>query len=204
MGKTKKNRAKDYPNSTIKIGNDTIAKTYTNSKGDIINQIVLSPEQEERMKAYEDIMHEYILNLDSLTPEYYEKKNATLEAMKNKGIQEINDTYLPMIEDLKNDIVSRFGTLNTSTFLDNLNDIEKHRSNAISDLETNLLLESSNMDKAEREEYLKYIALLNEIQNSTLDTYLDFLGLTNSSSKALGSFINKKSNDLDLTPLYMQ
>ena len=91
--------------------------------------------------------------------------NSQLEAYKNKGMQTINDTYNPLLENLKTDIASRFGNLNNSVFFDNLNSIEKNRANAISDLAQDIEAQRSDLFNNELSKRYNYLNFMNDLQN---------------------------------------
>lgn len=85
-----------------------------------------------------------------------------------------------MINNLKNDIASRFGNLDNSMFMNKLNNIEYNRSNAIADLADNLISCQNELINNELSNRYNYINLLNTLQNqynnlalNTIDSSLD-------------------------------
>ena len=129
--------------------------------------------------------------------------NSQLEAYKNKGMQTINDTYNPLLENLKTDIASRFGNLNNSVFFDNLNSIEKNRANAISDLAQDIEAQRSDLFNNELSKRYNYLNFMNDLQNQITDNILNYLGVAQENSSSgtaynqnLANFQHDKMQDI--------
>lgn len=106
-----------------------------------------------------------------------------LDAYKQTGIKTINETYQPMFDALKSDIAERFGNLDNSAFIDNLNSIEKNRAEALSSLTQEILAKQNELYEQEmtnRYNYLNNLASTNEQLYSNI---LNFLNIANSSAK---------------------
>ena len=134
--------------------------------------------------------------------------NSQLDAYRNQGIKEINNTYLPMIKNLKNDIAGRFGNLNNSAFMNNLNSIENNRSDAISNLANNLLMQKNNLYDNELQRRYSYLNFLNNLQNQINNTALSYLHLAQSGSNAGNSYnqqaYNANASSMDQGMQYAQ
>ena len=88
-------------------------------------------------KAYNYAGEQFALNLPELNvfdADTQRKFDNQVQSYINQGVDDINDIYTPMLEDLQNDIASRFGNLDNSVFMDNLSDIEDSRAEAVSAL----------------------------------------------------------------------
>ena len=123
--------------------------------------------------------------------------NSQLEAYKNRGVQTINDIYDPIMDDLKNDVASRFGNLNNSIFMDNLNDIEENRAAAISDLAQDIEAQRSSLYNNELTQRYNYLNFLNDIQNQINNNALNYMGLSQSNS-ASGNSYNQNAYNANL------
>lgn len=221
MGKTKDSGAPAAPStptftpSIFKIGDQMVAKTYKEGK-DIINQIFETEAQKKQKEEYESLLNQYIPKVDSLSPDYVKQRDDIVKAFTNKGVKAIEDIYKPMINDLQNSIAARFGTLNTSTFLDDLNDVEKNRSNAVQGLTNDAFLVSEELDDAQRRKNYDFINLLSGNKNSYLKDIYQAIGMTNDASQLINSFnlSNKNKNATsgrvsgssgsDYTPFYLK
>jgi hypothetical protein len=148
-------------------------------------------------------------------PEYYAQKDKIINAQKEQGINTINDIYNPMVKGLQNNVASRFGTLNASTFIDELNNIEKNRAGAVAKLSQDLLANSSKLDDSQRTQNYDFINLISGLKNSSLDDIYNMLGLSRLSSDLLNSYnlanFNKNATNaansagsIDWTPYYLR
>ena len=125
--------------------------------------------------------------------------NNQLNVYKRQGQNCINQIYTPLINNLKNDIASRFGNLDNSMFMNNLNNIESNRGNAITELADNLISKQNELVNNELVNRYNYINLLNSLQNQynnlALSTINSSLGLGNSALAYNNSVANNKSSD---------
>lgn len=183
----------DYPkysSSAISIG-DSKATTGVN------NGVLTSS---YNMSEPESAVYNYALNtLTSILPKLnifdantLSSIQSQVDAYKNSGINDINEIYNPMINNLENDIVSRFGNLDNSIFTDNLNSIESKRADAVSSFAQDIL---SRQSQLESDELTKRYALAEFLTGMVNNTYKNALNAINT---ALGSSAsaNNYNNDL--------
>lgn len=192
MGKSKQSPpppAPGFSNSSVIQDGRTTSKTYKDKKtGQIITEYFSDPNELAFQNQLSDMLHNYLPNVNTFTPEYYAQKSSALKAQQDLGTQQINDVYNPMLTNLKNDVASRFGTLNSSSFLDELNNIEKQRGYAVSDLSNNLLANSNNMDAQQLAKNYDFINLLQGNQANNLSEIFSNLNLSNALSGMSNSF----------------
>ncbi len=163
------------------------------------------------MNNYEKALYDYaqktlpqlVQNVNTFSPETMQSINNQLNTYQRQGQNYINQIYTPMINNLKNDIASRFGNLDNSMFMNNLNNIEYNRSNAIAELADNLISRQSELVNNELSNRYNYINLLNTLQNQynnlALNTIDSSLGLSNTGIAYNNSVANKNtSNGFDL------
>lgn len=212
MSKTKSSGTTQptFSNSVVKVNGQDAAKTYKNGNY-IVSEYYQTPEQSAAQAKYSSLLGDAIDSINTFSPEYYSQKSQILAAQQKQGEQTINDTYTPMINSLKNDVASRFGTLNTSSFLDGLNDIEKNRSSAVGQLAGDMLLNSSALDSQELNNKYNYASLLSGLQNSSLEDVYNMLGLSRLSSDLLNSYnlanynnAASQASSIDWTPYYLR
>lgn len=87
-----------------------------------------------------------------------------------------------MFRELKSDIASRFGNLDNSVFLDNLNEIEKNRTNAIENLTQNILAKQSELYETEMNNRYNYLDQLSSVNQNLYSNMLNFLKLASSNT----------------------
>lgn len=117
-------------------------------------------------------------NINVFSEDLQKQIQKQIDAFKAQGIREINETYTPMFEKLKTDIASRFGNLDNSIFLDNLNEIEKNKTNAITTLTENILAKQNDLYETEMQNRYNYLNALSNINESIYSKILNYLQLT--------------------------
>lgn len=162
------------------------------------------------MNDYEKAIYDYaqkniaenLANLNVFNSDTNKNINSQVEAYKNQALQTLDSLYKPMIKNLTNDIASRFGNLDNSMFLNNLNSIENNRANAMSDLVQDIQTYKSDLYNNELANRYNYLNLLNTLVNGSNNNVLNFLSsaLSNSSAgnsynQAMASLANRASNN---------
>ena len=113
-----------------------------------------------------------------------------LNAYTQKGIDTINDIYTPMLNDMKTDIASRFGNFDNSIFMNNLNDIESNRADAMSSLTQDILAKQNELINDELNKRYTYLDFLNGIQNQTTSNILSYMQQAANNSNSGNSYNN--------------
>ena len=142
----KKSKYPDYSTGTITVNGKTVASTTKDKNHNVVSSNYNMTDNEK--KIYDSIQSNLYSSLSSLfdiTDANKKEWNNQLDAMKNQGIQQINDIYTPLETNLKNDIANRFGNLDNSVFMDNLNEITDKKSQAISALSNTLLADRKSV-----------------------------------------------------------
>ena len=126
------------------------------------------------MTSYQNTYQEW------LSSQYFDdetKKNlqSQLNAYTLDGQKLINNLYTPMLSNLKNDIASRFGNLDNSVFMDNLNSIEANRANSINDLAQDVLAKRDELVNNELSQRYTYLSFLQDIQNQINSNALNYI-----------------------------
>lgn len=195
MSKTT-NYTTPYANGTYSLNGEK--KATTKKRGGTIYGNYEMNEYEKALYDYaQKTLSEIVPNVNTFSADTLNNIQQQLNAYQNQGMQSINDLYAPLLNNLKNDIISRFGNLDNSMFLNNLNSIENVRSNAMAQLAENLLAKRSELVNNELANRYNFINLLNNLQNQSNSNALNTLsaalslansvkGTTNSSSQNSG------------------
>ena len=104
---------------------------------------------------------------------------------------------------LKNDIAARFGNLDNSVFMDNLNNITNNKAQAVADLSESLLQAENDMYTTELTNRLNYISLLSGLNTTMNNNMLSFMQLANANSSS-GNSYNGNSYQASLYNPYAQ
>lgn len=157
----------------ISINGQTKANTNYQD-GQLVTNYNMSPLEEQTLNDTQSQILNNLKNINVFSPKTMDNIYKELNAYKLQGINDINETYAPMLQKLQENIASRFGNLDNSVFMDNLNSIESKRSDAISDFATNLQSKHSsliNNELSNRYNYLNYLSnLQNNLNNNIMNT----------------------------------
>lgn len=185
MGKKSKYPA--FSNGSVSVNGQTIATTSQN--GNTINSNYNMSDTEKDLYNYiQDSFSDSLKNVNVFDDETKKDLQSQVDAYTNKGLDIINDTYTPMINDLKNDIASRFGNFDNSVFMDNLNSIESSRADAMNSLAQDVMTQQSNLINDELSRRYNYLNLLNGTQNQMINNILSYLGAAMQNSSAGNSY----------------
>lgn len=156
---------------------------------------------ENEKKAYDYAGEQFALNLPNLNvfdADTQKRFDNQVQSYINQGVEDINDIYKPMLDDLQNDIASRFGNLDNSIFMDNLSEIEDKRADSISDFAQDVQTyrqDLINNELSNRYDYLTYLNnYLQQVNSNILNAAGTGQNLSNLSTSYFGSLSRPNSN----------
>jgi len=188
---SKKSKYPSYSSGSVTINGKNVAST-TKTKNGIQSSYNMTDAEKSIYDGIQNNLASSLSNLYTISDEKQKQWNSELEAYKNAGIKEINDIYTPMVNNLRDNIASRFGNLDNSIFLDNLDTITDKQAEAVSDLGNNIAMKQSELystELANRMSYISLLSSLNSTMNSNMMNYMQ-MALSNSES---GNNYNSKS-----------
>lgn len=171
-----------YSNGSVSINGQNKASTVK-SGNTVFGNYNMNDYEKELYDYAQKTLPQLVQNVNTFSPEVMQSMNKQLDVYKQQGQNYINQIYKPMIDNLKNDIASRFGNLDNSMFMNNLNNIESSRSDAISQLANDLISRQNEFVNNELANRYNYINLLNSLQNQYNNYALNMLN----SSMGLGN-----------------
>lgn len=186
MGKSSK-KYPQYSAGTISVNGNSKASTYKTGNNIYSNYNMSDAEKQ----AYDYAQKSFANSLSSVNVFDDEtKKNlqSQLNAYTLDGQKLINNLYTPMLSNLKNDIASRFGNLDNSVFMDNLNSIEANRANSINDLAQDVLAKRDELVNNELSQRYTYLSFLQDIQNQINSNALNYISGSQSNSSSGNSY----------------
>lgn len=187
-----------YTSGSVSINGQNKATT-TKSGNAVYGNYNMNDYEKELYDYAQKTLPQLVQNVNTFSPEVMQSINNQLNVYKRQGQNCINQIYTPLINNLKNDIASRFGNLDNSMFMNNLNNIESNRGNAITELADNLISKQNELVNNELVNRYNYINLLNSLQNQynnlALSTINSSLGLGNSALAYNNLVANNKSSD---------
>lgn len=185
-----------YANGSYSINGEK--KATTKKKGGTVYGNYEMNEYEKALYDYaQQTLAEVVPQMNTFSPEVQNNIQQQLDAYQNQASNTINNLYTPILNNLKNDIASRFGNLDNSMFLNSLNNIENSRSAAMAQLAEDLLTKQNDLVNNELSTRYNYINLLNALQSQSSANALSgisaALSLANS-VKGTGTTSSSSSN----------
>ncbi len=185
MGKSSKYPS--YSSGTINVNGSTKSTTYKN-KNNVITDYNMSDDEK---RAYEYAQKSFADSLSKVNVfDEDTKKNlqSQLDAYTLNGQKIINNMYEPMLDDLKNDIASRFGNFDNSVFMDNLNSIEANRAESLNNLAQDVLAKRDELIGNELAQRYTYLGFLQDVQNMMNSNILNYASSSRSNSSSGNSY----------------
>ena len=192
-GQSKAPSAPAFKPGEIRYGNKVVGKTYLDPKtGAIVNQYYPDSVEEKRKKLVQQKINALASTLGQTAPElaslYNQTEGSFVEDAKNKFLEQYN----PTLTALREDIGSRFGTLNNSQFFDKLNDLEKNKTSALADIINRGKQLKYDLVNKEEAKKLNQIQALGGLMNSDQVNFLNNLQAPLDTSGYLNSFLNSQ------------
>lgn len=146
-----------------------------NRDGNISTNYNMSDDEESLLNYANSNLLKGLQDINVFSDEVQKNIQNQVNAYKSQGIKNINSTYTPMFRDLRNDIAARFGNLDNSVFMDNLNNIEQNRASAIEDLTQNILSKQAELYEQEMNYRYNYLNQLSAVKGDVNSNILSFL-----------------------------
>ncbi len=188
----KKSKYPKYSTGSVDINGQNIATAQKNKKNTINSSYTMSDTEKAIYDGIQENLATSLQDLFTISDETQQKWDKQIDSLKQSGINEINSIYDPMQTALKNDIASRFGNLDNSVFMDNLNSITNNKAQAVADLSESLLQTENDMYTNELTNRLNYISLLSGLNTTMNNNMLSFMQLANANSSSGNSHNSDK------------
>lgn len=188
MGKKSK-KYPAYTGGSVTVNGRIVASSKKDKKGNVISSNYNMSENEKNLyNSIQKGMNSSIQNLFNISDQQRKEWGNQINALKNQGIDEINSIYNPMETNLRNDVARRFGNIDNSVFLDNLNSITDKKSKAIADLSNNLLSTQNDLYNQELQNRINTITLLNNLNSIMNNNIINYTNLANSNASSGNSY----------------
>lgn len=198
MGKSSKKP--QYSSGGVIINGHNVSSAHKN--GNSINSSYnMTDKEKEIYSGIQDNLSSSLGDLFEFSDEKLDLWKKQLDNYKEEGIKNINEIYEPMQNNLKNDIASRFGNLDNSIFMDNLNKITDNKAEAVSDLSKSVLEKQDKLYYNEMANRLNYIALLNNLNSAMNNNMLAYMEMAQSNAESGNkhNLANSQSNGFNNT-----
>lgn len=192
MGKSSKKYPK-YSSGTINVNGSTVASTY--KKGNNIFSNYNMSDDEKRAYGYvQKSLADSLPSVNVFDENTKQNLQSQLDAYTLNGQKLINNIYSPMLRDLKNDVASRFGNLDNSVFMDNLNSIEANRAESVNNLAQDVMSKRDELVSNELAQRYTYLNFLQDIQNQMNSNIMNYISGSQSNSSSGNSYNSQSYN----------
>lgn len=166
---------------TFSVNGNEILKTKVRG-GKTSTNMNLSDDEQSLLNYTNKNLLSGLENINVFSDDVQKSIQNQVNAYTNQGIKTINKTYTPILRNLRNDIASRFGNLDNSVFMDNLNTIESNRAEAIEDLTQNILAKQAELYEQEMNYRYNYLNQLSNTNKNINSNILNFLQMAASNT----------------------
>jgi len=183
--------APTFQPSQVMNGDTVVSKTYQDlATGGIITQYLPDPAEEARKQQAQLKLNEVISTLGKTAPEMSAQFDQTKSTFINSASQSFQEQYDPALRSLREDIASRFGTLNSSQFISGLNDLEKNRANALAGIASTGESVKADLVNQEESRKLNEMQALGGVLSADQSNFLNTSKASLTASEALNDFLN--------------
>lgn len=190
MSKVSSANYPSYSSSDISLGGSSASTGVKN--GILTSDYNMSGDESDIYNYALSTLANILPQLNTFDPQTISSIQSSVDAYKNSGLNTINQAYNSSLKNIENDAVSRFGNLDNSAFVDNLNNIESERGKAVSSFAQDVLAKQSQLQSDELTKRYALAEFLNGIANNTYDNALKAI----STSLGSSSSVNNYNNDL--------
>ena len=212
MGKSSK-KYPNYSSGTMSINGNPKASTYQVGNN-IFSNYNMSADEKKAYDYAQKSLGDSLSSVNVFDENTQKNLQAQLDAYTLNGQKLINNIYSPILNNLKTDVASRFGNLDNSVFMDNLNSIEANRTEAINNLAQDIMSKRNELVNNELSQRYTYLSFLQDIQNQINSNAINFISgsqansssgnnynaqaynATKSSGKSFGTYANLASGVL--------
>ena len=150
-----------------------------------------------QQKAYDYAQNSFADNLPAInvfSPETVSTIKEQVHAYKNNAIKELEDIYSPMLRETRNDAAKRFGNLDNSVFLQNLDTVEAKRAKAVNQLAQDIVSKQNELVNDELQNRYDYLSFLDNYQNNVFSNALNAANVAINGAKSYNNAYNTNNN----------
>lgn len=182
MGKSSK-KYPSYSSGTMSINGNPKASTYKVGNN-IFSNYNMSADEKKAYDYAQKSLGDSLSSVNVFDENTQKNLQAQLDAYTLNGQKLINNIYSPMLNNLKTDVASRFGNLDNSVFMDNLNSIEANRTEAINNLAQDIMSKRNELVNNELSQRYTYLSFLQDIQNQINSNAINFISGSQANSSS--------------------
>ena len=176
--------------SVVMNGDTVVSKTYQDPSGSIVTQYLPDPAEQAAKQQAQFKLNDVMSTLGKTAPEMSAQFDQTKQAFINSASKSFQEQYDPALQSLREDIASRFGTLNSSQFISGLNGLEKNRASALADIASTGESVKADLVNQEEARKLSEMQALGGVLSDAQSALLNNTKASLNASQALNDFLN--------------
>lgn len=193
MGRNKTVSAPKFSSSEIRYGDTVIGKTYQDpATGAVVTQYIPDETEVQRKKLLQDQINTLSSSIGTTASELATQFNSTENAFISDATQKFLDQYNPTVRSLREDVSSRFGTLNSSEFLDGLKGLESTKASALVDIINRGKLIKSDLVNQDESRKLNQLQALSAALGNDTSSFQNTASISLDTSNALNDFLSSQ------------
>lgn len=178
--------------STVMNGDTVVSKTYLDPSGGIVTQYLPDPAEQASKQLAQQQINQVMSTLGVTAPEMAQQFNQAANAFSDAASRQFNETYDPALRSLREDIAARFGTLNSSQFLNGLNNLQQTKANALAGIAEKAQTVKADLVNQEETRKLNQLQALGGVLSANQSNFLSTTKTSLTASQALNDFVNSQ------------
>lgn len=184
---SKKSKKPSYSTGIVTVNGRTVATSKKTKEG-IESSYNMTDAEKAIYDGIQSNLSSSLAGLYEISDEKQKQWKKEMDTYKKTGIEEINNIYTPMINDLRDNIATRFGNLDNSVFMDNLNTITNKQAKAVSEFSDDLIMKERELYTEEISNRLNYISLLSGLNEAMDSSMMNYMQMSNANSSSGNSY----------------
>lgn len=182
-------KAPSFQNSAVFNGNDLVSSTYQDPTYGIVTKYNSTPEQQQAKAAAQSRINSILPTLGQTSPEMSKQYDDIAKAYTDQSTAAFDRIYQPSLRNLREDIGSRFGTLQATPYFDQLGELEKNvRVPAMVDIANTATQKKQDLYNTAQNQKLQELQGLGYVLNADQQQFLNGLNSSNTNSNAGNQF----------------
>lgn len=191
----KKSKYPDYSTGNIVVNGKTVASTKRDKNNNIVGSSYnMSNTEKNIYNSVQKNLYNSLTDLFSVSNAQRKEWTNQINTLKAQGAKQIDNIYTPMETNLRNNIATRFGNLDNSVFLDNLNKITDKRAEAVAELSNNLVATQDQLYQQELANRINNISFLNNLNAAMNNNILNFTSAAMNNATSGNNYNNNAYN----------
>jgi len=193
MGRKQAPAPPAFTPTETRYGDTVIAKTSIDPvTGNFVNQYIPDPAEVQQKALAQQKINDIMSTIGQTPAEMAAQYDSTANSFVNSADNTFMQQYNPTVQALKEDVASRFGTLNSSQFINDLNVMDKNKALAFADISNKAQMLKGDLVNRSEANKLNQIQALGGVLNDNQSNFLGNLQAPLSASNLYNDFQNSQ------------